>query len=242
MIEINLIPNVKLELIKAQKIRSTVTAFSVLIGIVAVGVVGLMASYVYIAQAVRSNLADTNIKTENSKLASVEDLSKTVTIQNQLATITALNDNKLVSSRLFDVITAIIPPSPNDVKISSISIDSTKRVVSISGQASNGYSALETFKKTVERANIKYTDSNNKEIKTLLASNISMSNVSYGADTSGAKVLRFDLQFNYVAELFSVKSGNLTIVISDGGNVTDSYLGVPMSIFTTRAADLTGDN
>jgi hypothetical protein len=145
---------------------------------------------------------------------------------------------------MFDMLNAIIPPAPNNVLISDLTIDSTTNTVTINGQASNSYAAVELFKKTIAGAVVKFTGSENG---VALASNISTSNTSYGEDSSGAKVLRFTISFEYAPELFSPASNNVSIVISTQGNVTDSYLGVPKSLFTNsvftdRAKDLTGSN
>ena len=232
MIEINLIPDVKQDLIKAQRIRTTVITMSILISLVAVGAVVLLAIYVFTVQSVRSGLADKDINDGSSQLSKVNDLSKTLTIQNQLTKIPILNDAKKIDSRIFDVLNAIIPPDPNSVQISNLNIDSATGLVTIDGQAQNSYTALEIFKKTIDGTKLRYTDSENKKQEISLASNIETSNTSYGEDSSGAKVLRFTITFVYTPELFSPLSKNTTIAITVNGNVTDSYLGVPKSIFT----------
>lgn len=240
MIEINLIPDVKQELIKAQRVRSTVITSAIFVGMVSVGIVVALAIYVFTVQTVRSGLLDNSIKNGSDKLAKVEDLSKTLTIQNQLTKISDLNSNKKIDSRIFDLLNAVIPPAPNDIKISDLTIDSATNTITINGQAANSYAAVEVFKKTIEGAQVKYTDSDKKEQKLVLASSISTSNTSYGEDSSGAKVLRFTLSFVYAPELFSPSSKNVSVVITTSGNATDSYIGVPKSIFTDRATDLTG--
>lgn len=240
MIEINLVPDVKQELIKAQRIRARVITGSIFIAVVSIAAVTLLAIYVFTIQAVRSGMADDAIKQGSNKLAAVTDLSKTLTIQNQLTKISALNSSKHLDSRIFDVLTAIIPPSPNNIQISNLSVDSTSNTITMDGQAANSYAAVEVFKKTIGGADLKYTDADNKTQQIALASDISTSDTSYGEDESGAKVLRFTLSFVYVPELLSPSSKDVSIVITTGGNVTDSYLGVPQSIFAVRATDLTG--
>lgn len=238
MIEINLAPDVKQELIRAQRIRAQVILGSIIIGFISIAVVASLATYVYAVQFVRGNLLNSSIDSENAKFLAVEDLSKTLTIQNQLTKISELNDNKKIYSRLFDVLAAIIPPSPNDIKISSLVVDSEAKSIKIEGQAANSYAAVEVFRKTIEGATVKYTDSDNRDQKVALASNISTSDTSYGEDSSGAKVLRFTMEFVYAGELFAPKSKNVTVAITTSGNVTDSHLGVPNSIFTKSATDI----
>jgi Tfp pilus assembly protein PilN len=238
MIEINLVPNVKQELIKAQRVRAKVIAGTIIVGIASVATVLLLAFYVFGVQAARGFIADTSIDDGSKKLSKVEDLSKTLTIQNQLTKIPALNNSKKVDSRIFDLLIAIIPPAPNDIKISDMTIDSNEGTITINGQASNSYAAVEVFKKTIEGAKVKYTGSDKNGVT--LASNISTTDTSYGEDSSGAKVLRFTISFNYAKELFSPESKNVEIVVTTQGNVTDSYLGVPKNIFADRAKDPAG--
>ncbi|NTW62098.1 hypothetical protein HGB25_01650 [Candidatus Saccharibacteria bacterium] len=242
MIEINLVPDVKQELIKAQRVRATVITITILIGMASVAVVAALAFYVFAVQTVRSVLADNSIKDSSAKLDKVPDLSKTLTIQNQLTKINQLNDAKKVDSRIFDLLSAVVPPAPNDIKISDLSIKSDSKMIIVNGQAANSYAALEVFKKTIAGAKVRYTDTNNKQQEVDLASSISTSNTSYGEDSSGVKVLRFTISFVYTDELFSPLSKNVSVVIKTNGNVTDSFLGVPTSLFTDRAKDLTGGN
>jgi Tfp pilus assembly protein PilN len=239
MIEINLIPDVKQELIKAQRIRSTVIVASILIGVISVAIVALLAIYIFAVQMVRAGIADSAINKGSGELSAVQDLSNTLTIQNQLTKISGLNSNKKMYSRIFDLLNAIIPPSPNDIKISNLKIDSSSELITIEGQALNSYAAVEVFKKTIEGAKVKYTDDNNTNQELTLASDISTTNTSYGEDSSGLKVLRFTLSFTYARELFAIGSNNASVIITTKGNVTDSFIGVPKSIFVDPAKDLT---
>lgn len=240
MIEINLVPDVKQELIKAIKARSTVITFSILIGAISIAVVAILAVYVYGGQTAQNLILDSQITKSGEKLAGVEDLSKTLTIQNQLSKITDLNSSKKIDSRVFDVLTAIIPPSPNDIQISNLLLDSDAGTITIDGQAANSYAAVEVFKKTIEGAKVNYKIDGDSESKSVdLATNISTSNTSYGEDSSGIKVLRFTLSFAYATELLSPSSKGVTITVDTNGDVTDSYLGIPKTIFVERASDIT---
>ena len=236
MIEINLIPDVKQELIKAERVRSVVISTSIFAGIIALAVVGLLAAYVFGVQTVRSALDDDAIKKGGAQLASVEDLSKVLTIQNQLSKISELNSQKKIDSRVFDVLSAVIPPPPNDIQVSSLLIDAANSRISLEGQTPT-YDTLEVFKKTIDGAVITYKI-DDEEQQTRLATQISTSDVSFGEDSTGAKVLRFTLSFVYPEELFSPSIPGVVVKLTNQGNVTDSYLGLPKSIFVQRAGDL----
>ena len=235
MIEINLVPDVKQQLNKAERVRSTVVSASILIGVGALGIIAVLAVYVFAVQSVRSAIVDEGIKSEGAKLAQVEDLSKVLTIQNQLSKITELNDQKKIDSRVFDVLAAVIPPAPNNVQVSGLMINAEAKQITIEGQT-RAFDVLEIFKKTIDGAVITFKqDGEDQEAK--LATNISTSDISYGEDSTGAKVLRFTMRFTYADQLFSPTVPGVVVKLTNQGNVTDSFLGLPKSIFAERAAD-----
>jgi hypothetical protein len=240
MIEINLVPDVKQELIKAQRVRASVISMSILVGMVAVGVVVVLAIWVFAVQTARSVITDNTIKNESDKLSKVEDVSNTLTIQNQLSKLTAMHNEKSIDSRVFDVLTTINPPAPNNVAITNLSLDSAEKTIQIEAQAVNGYPALDVFKKTINATTFQFTQDGQKQ-SVPLAGNMGDSDRSYGEDASGAKVLRFTLTFTYPDELFSKTAQGATIVAPTRTNVTDSFLGVPQSLFTQKASDATED-
>jgi hypothetical protein len=241
MIEINLVPDVKQELIKAQRVRTGVISMSILICLIAAGIVVALALWVFALQTVRGALADNNIKTQSDKLAAVQDVSNTLTIQNQLSKLPGLHDSKSIDSRIFDILSTINPPDPNTIAITNLQLDASAKTVSIEGQAKNGYPALEVFKKTIDATKFEYTQGGQKQ-SVALASQMSDSDRSYGEDASGARVLRFSLSFTYPDLLFSRTAENAQIVAPSRTNVTDSLLGVPQSLFTQQATDEKGGN
>ena len=242
MIEINLVPDVKQELLKAQRMRAAVVSAAIIASIISVGVVVLLLVYVYGVQFGRHVFLDNQIKTKAGELAKVEDLSQMVTIQNQLGKISDLNAQKNVSSRLFDMLSAVVPPEPNSVKISQMDVNTEEKTIRLEGQT-RGFDSMEIFKKTVANAVIEVPGASSEDATEpiSLASDISATDVSYGEDTDGNKVLRFVLTFVYADELFDAKVDTLSIKLRINGNVTDSYLGLPKSIFTERAKDIEED-
>jgi hypothetical protein len=200
-----------------------VISIAIVASIIAAGIVTLLAVWVFAVQTVRQTVADGDIKKVYSQLQSNNDLSKVLTVQNQLTKITDLNNAKHIDSRVFDVLAAMLPAAPNNVEISDFGVDSTTDTITIQAQASNLYQALEVFKKTET-----------------LATNISTADVSYGEDSNGQKVLRFTLSFTYPDSLFSPLSTNLKLIPANQANATDSFLGLPQSVFSDRATDSTG--
>lgn len=241
MIEINLVPDVKQELIKAQRVRASVISISIVVGIAAVGVVVMLALWVFAVQTTRGVFTDNTIKTESQKLSNVPDIGNTLTIQNQLAVLPAQHDGKHIDSRVFDMLSTINPPAPNTIAITSLELDSEESTIKIEAQAANGYQALEVFKKTIMSTNFQFSRDGQTE-SVPLASEMSDSDRSYGEDASGKKVLRFSLSFVYPTELFARTSTSAQIIAPTKKNATDSFLGVPKSLFTQKANDAMGEN
>src|SRR5690606_13650617 len=119
---INLIPDVKQELIRAQRQRAAVVSISIIVSIAAVAAMALLAVYIYGGQTLRNQWADNQIRDLSSELAGIDDLSNSLTIQNQLAKIPELHKDKQMSSRLFVILSTIDPPAPNNMTIASVDL------------------------------------------------------------------------------------------------------------------------
>jgi hypothetical protein len=241
MIEINLVPDVKQELIKAKHIRNLVVSGAIGVGVVSVGIVVLLAVYLFGIQALRSTLADNAITDKAAKLKAVPDLANMLTIQSQLTNITKLHNDKNIDSRLFELLTAINPEKPNQVTFSLVRIDSANHLIHIDGQAANGFVAADVLKKTIQATTLSYV-TDGKTQKESVTDNISLSNLSYGEDANGSKVLRFSVDFEYNTNLFARSSNDAIITRPDRQNATDSFKRLPESLFSDRAADEGGAN
>lgn len=231
MIEINLVPDVKQELINAQRVRTGVISISIFVGIAAIAIVVMLAIWVFGVQTTRGIISDKAIETESQKLSKVPDITNTLTIQNQLSKLSDMHSTKSIDSRVFDVLTTINPPAPNTITISNLELDAETKTIKIDGQAAQGFPALEAFKKTVNATTFQFKqDGQDKSVP--LATKMSDTDRSYGADASGETVLRFTISFVYPDQLFSPLAESARIVAPTKTNVTDSLLGVPNSLFT----------
>lgn len=237
MVQINLVPDIKQELIRAERVRTSVISVAIITGVIAIGVVALLLVYIFGVQLGRGILSDNTIKKKNAEISQIEDLSNTLTIQRQLSLLPQLYDGRNVDSRLFSVLTTVNPPAPNEISITTLMLDAETKTLTIEAQARNGYPALEAFRKTIAATNLEFKDGG--ELKTVpLTTQANESERSYGEDADGRRVLRFTLSFVYADELFSPVAENLRIVAPTKSNATDSLLGVPKSLFTTKATDI----
>ena len=235
MIEINLLPNVKRELLKTRAMRNRVISISFLVGgasIAAVVVLALILGSQIAAEAVQSGV----IKDRNDKLMAVEDLNKVVTIQHQLTKINEQHSGKKINSRIFDVVTAVNPVAPNNVSFSDIKVNPESKTITLEGSAVNGYSALETLKKTILNTKVQTTDGD-KSSEVSLTKEIKDGDTSFGENSEGKKVLQFSFSFEYAEELLApANNGTVSVLMPTGKvDVTDSRQGIPDSLFKSNS-------
>lgn len=235
MIEINLLPNVKRELLKTRVMRNRVISISFLVGgasIAAVVVLALILGSQIAAEAVQNGV----IKDRNDKLMAVEDLNKVVTIQHQLTKINEQHSGKKFNSRIFDVVTAVNPVAPNNVSFSDIKVNPGSKTITLEGSAVNGYSALETLKKTILNTKVQTTDGD-KSSEVSLTKEIKDGDTSFGENSEGKKVLQFSFSFEYAEELLAPANNGTVSVLTPTGkvDVTDSRQGIPDSLFKSNS-------
>ena len=235
MIEINLLPNVKRELLKTRAMRNRVISISFLVGgasIATVVVLALILGRQIAAEAVQSGV----IKDRNDKLMAVEDLNKVVTIQHQLTKINEQHSGKKINSRVFDVVTAVNPVAPNNVSFSDIKVNPESKTITLEGSAVNGYSALETLKKTILNTKVQTTDGD-KSSEVSLTKEIKDGDTSFGENSEGKKVLQFSFSFEYAEELLAPANNGTVSVLTPTGkvDVTDSRQGIPDSLFKSNS-------
>ncbi len=235
MIEINLLPNVKRELLKTRAMRNRVISISFLVGgasIAAVVVLALILGSQIAAEAVQNGV----VKDRNDKLMAVEDLNKVVTIQHQLTKINEQHSGKKINSRIFDVVTAVNPVAPNNVSFSDIKVNPESKTITLEGSAVNGYSALETLKKTILNTKVQTTDGD-KSSEVSLTKEIKDGDTSFGENSEGKKVLQFSFSFEYAEELLAPANNGTVSVLTPTGkvDVTDSRQGIPDSLFKSNS-------
>ena len=125
MISINLLPDVKKELLRIRRERNLVVSISILAvggSIAALVVLGGILGGLNIAKVVMENGINKNKATINSAIED-KQLNEYLTIQNQLAQIDGLKDQQLVYSRIMDYLVALNPASPNNAELSTVSLE-----------------------------------------------------------------------------------------------------------------------
>jgi Tfp pilus assembly protein PilN len=147
MTQLNLLPDVKLEYIKAQRSRRLVLSVAVLVSVAAIVLLLLLLS---VDGLQKKHLSDLNrdISNETSQLQNKPNINQILTVQNQLESLTSLHASKPAASRLFDYLNEV---TPAQVSINSFTTDFTQQTATITGTAD----ALSSVNKYVDT--LKYT-------------------------------------------------------------------------------------
>ncbi len=201
MIELNLLPDVKQEFVRAQRLRRKITIIMIITSIIAIGIVIFFAFTVYVVQAATNGLLDSSIKDRSEKLQKTKNLARNLTIQNQLKTLPELHDQKQIYSRLFTYLPILNPAEPNTVKISKLDINTGEGTISLEGYTKD-YKAVAVFKDTLSNAELIYTDEDRQSISAKLFSNIVVSDVGLGEDANGSQVTVFKTTLKYDENAF----------------------------------------
>jgi hypothetical protein len=211
MIQLNLLPDVKLEYIRAQRSRRLVFTVSIIVGVVAIALLALLLS---VDGLQKKHLNDLNrdIGSESSKLQNEPQIGKILTVQNQLESLTALHAAKPAASRLFD--NYLNQVTPAQVNISSLNFDFVKQTATITGTAD----ALSSINKYVDT--LKYTNYtvSGSTTATPAFSNVVLS--AFSLNTSSTNTTSNN----------SSQAANYTVTLSYDKNIFDITKAVTLSV------------
>lgn len=199
MIQINLLPSIKAEYVKAQRTKRMVVTISLIAIAVSVGIVGLLAAYAYGAQTLQLNNAQDVTKKLEKQIKDVDDLDKILTIQNQLAALTPLHESKPVMTRLF---TYLQQTTPKDVTLAKYTVNNTESTWAVEGKAAS----IESVNKYVDT--IKFTEIEGQN-GTRAFSDVVLT--SFAKDSGGGYTFAINYKFN--SELFASSNPNIKLFV-----------------------------
>ncbi|MBO7657194.1 hypothetical protein J6S55_00900 [Candidatus Saccharibacteria bacterium] len=154
--EINLVPDIKNEFLKTLKFRNfvfflciVVASSSLIVTLIFLSISGGQQGFITAKQ--------NTLKSLEQKINEYSDLSDFLTIRDQLGNIASITDNKVMLSRTFNVLAAIIPTGADYINISELSVglSGDAPTFTFDAQANSGtepfidYNVLDSFKKSM---------------------------------------------------------------------------------------------
>jgi Tfp pilus assembly protein PilN len=222
MIQFNLLPDIKIQYLKAKRQEHAVILGATVAIIASVTVFVLLLVVVHGLQ--KKNLRDlgADIASASQELKNTPELTKILTVQNQLTSLPDLHSKKAVSSRLFNYLSQT---TPTDVSIAKLDIDMTANTLHISGTAT-GLNVVNQYTDTLKFT--KYTTKENKDQVN------AFSNVVLTGFTRDNKSATYDITLGFDPLIFSgAEEVVLTVpeIIS-----TRSEVDKPNALFQTQGA------
>lgn len=174
--EINLVPDIKNEMILALKLRNLIFFLCIVVGAAGAGV-ALFFGIILGGQQLVVDGKESTLKVMSEKINSYSDLSDFLTIKDQLRQLKTIAEKKTVFSRTFGILGVMLPKGPDTITISKLKVDFTDKepVLMLEAQANAGqepridYNVLDAFKKSMPYLRYdqgRYVDRNGTDIPT----------------------------------------------------------------------------
>lgn len=192
IVQFNLLPDIKIQYLQARRQKHLVLLVSFIAISASLLAMAILISIVFVVQKKSISDLSRDISAAANELQSTPDLTKMLTVQNQLRALPALHDEKPVVSRLFDY---IAQSTPTDASISRLNIDYESGLLTISGSANN-LVTVNTFADTLKFATYR-TESAPEEDKRAFSSVVLS---SFGRDSQGAS---YTINLNFDPVIFS---------------------------------------
>lgn len=154
MIQFNLLPDVKIAYIKAERQKRLIVSISTIVIIAAVAILILLFIFVNVAQKKNMNDLTKDIKSQSNKLMATDNLDKILTVQNQLGALETLHSGKVMANQTFQYIQQV---TPAQVSVTQLDVDYTANTMSITGKAES-LAAVNTYADS-----LKFTTYKNEE-------------------------------------------------------------------------------
>lgn len=191
MIQFNLLPDVKIQYLKARRQKHLVMMVSTVVIIAALVFLIILTTTLFGLQ--RKNISDltTDIENATTELQNTPDLSKILTVQNQLNSLPQLHDDKPVASRVFGYIDQA---TPSNVSIARLNVNFESNTMRISGSADS----LETVNKFIDTLKFTEYTVDGDDATELAFSNVILNN--FGRDANNAS---YTIEVSFDSVIFS---------------------------------------
>lgn len=212
MIQFNLLPDIKKEYINSKKTKALVISVSIITTMVAIGLSVLFFLYVTFVQQLQVSLITGDIKKKSDVLNGIHDLSKYLTIQNQLSALPNLHAQKGAYSRLFTFLPVLNPSAPNNVTLTTLQFSQDDKTIVFTGSTAT-FESLNIFVDTLRNAQVNYTPPGATTAKSdKMFSDVAVEN-SVIARISNQMQVTFTVQTTYNSAAFDSQNGNVTATI-----------------------------
>jgi hypothetical protein len=214
MIQLNLLPDVKLEYIKAQKLRSLVTSISVIVAGIAITILVLL---FIVSLAQKKDISDhkNTIANYTNELEGKANISSILTVQNQLNSLGGLYSGRPAGYKLFD--TYLNEVTPEAVSLNALSVDFNLHTLTLTGTADS----LATVNQYVDTLKLTTYGTNGTAGSLPAFTNVVLSSFGVSSQSQNpSQAANFTISLNFTPVIF--QSG-LTITLGIPSTVVTHY-------------------
>ncbi|HVA10782.1 MAG TPA: hypothetical protein VNG32_01275 [Candidatus Dormibacteraeota bacterium] len=207
MIELNLLPDVKLEYLNVQRTRRLAMVIAFIVAAAAVAILVLLLAVEGFQKHTLSNL-NKNVASETQKLQNEPQINSVLTVQSQLQSVNSLHDSEPAANKLFDYLNELTPTAAT---ISGLNIDFTAHTINITGNA-DGLATVNQYIDTLKFTNYT-TGPHTKSIpafSSVVLSAFSLNNAQLSSSTSPPASYTITASFD--PTIFDVTK-NVTLII-----------------------------
>lgn len=208
MIEINLLPSVKLEYLKSQQIKHVVVIGSIFISLVSVGLLALLFLYVQVVQPKYQSNVQAKIDSALEDSKNKKDAVKVVTVQGALEQIPALQDKKHITSNMFIYLKEF---TPRDVSYSNVKVDLTASSLVLQGSATN-FEQANVLANNLKSAKFTYDKSDKKQTVSPFT-DVVFDGLTKSVQAQDGKSVSFQITLKVDLTIFdqSIKDGKISV-------------------------------
>jgi hypothetical protein len=233
MIQLNLLPDLKKEFIKAQKTKALVITVSIFVTLGAFGLSTLLFVYVTFIQQFQSTLASDDITKKEQQLKGITDIDKYLTVQNQLASLPDLHNQKGAYSRIFDFLSAMNPSAPNNVTLSDLRVLTADKTIVFTGTTAS-FQTLNIFADTLKNVEVTYKEGGQGEAKTNKMFEQVLVQSADIVRANNQTIVGFTVKTTYKDLVFDVRNTDMTAKVPSI-TTTPSVTQSPNPLFNGRA-------
>jgi len=225
MVQFNLLPDIKIQYIRARRQKHLVLVFSGIAIAASLLILAVLFSTAYGIQKKSISDLTKDITAASNELKSTPDLTKMLTVQNQLRVLPELHKNKPMASRIFTYIAQV---TPSEASISRLRVDFDNQIITISGSATS-LEVVNTYTDTLKFAT--YHTDKDRETEIQAFSDVVLAD--FGRDVKGAS---YTITMTFDPTIFD-NSQEVTLTVPNKVT-TRSQTEQPDALFQEQAEEL----
>jgi hypothetical protein len=201
MIQINLLPDVKLKFLRAQRNKRLVIGLSFIVSGTFIAITVILALHVYVNQALHASSLQRDIDEGITEFQSIDNLETVLTVREQLLDLSGLHNDKPAVTRLPDFLAAIVP---KDIKLAELTLDFSGNTIRLSGKGKDVVT-VNIFADVLKNAYYSQGDGNLPQK--------AFSNVEFEISVANDEGVGFETAMEFDSRIFDIKTDNVEITI-----------------------------